>query len=110
MHQQLWGYKVQEKLYVRVREQKRLNTTELDNRGLFRTRRSILVTYFKHSLPPLSDINGCDEWLMNGREVLFIAEGNSVTAIAYASSRHLEDTSHEQSPRDVISPRHVTKR
>ena len=47
---------------------------------------------------------------MNGREVLFIAEGKSVTAIAYASSRHLEDTSHELSPRDVISPRHVTKR
>jgi hypothetical protein len=30
MHQQLWGYKVEEKLYVGVREQKRLNTTALD--------------------------------------------------------------------------------
>jgi hypothetical protein len=29
MHQQLWGYKVEEKLYVGVREQKRLNTTGL---------------------------------------------------------------------------------
>jgi hypothetical protein len=29
MHQQLWGYKVEEKLYVGVREQKSLNTTEL---------------------------------------------------------------------------------
>jgi hypothetical protein len=29
MHQQLWGYKVEEKLYLGVREQKRLNTTEL---------------------------------------------------------------------------------
>jgi hypothetical protein len=29
MHQQLWGYKVEEKLYVGVREQKRLNTTAL---------------------------------------------------------------------------------
>ena len=26
MYQQLWGYKVEEKLYVGVREQKRLNT------------------------------------------------------------------------------------
>jgi hypothetical protein len=30
MHQQLWGYKVEEKLYLGVREQKRLNTTDLD--------------------------------------------------------------------------------
>jgi hypothetical protein len=29
MHQHLWGYKVEEKLYVGVREQKRLNTTDL---------------------------------------------------------------------------------
>jgi hypothetical protein len=29
MHQQLWGYKVEEKLYVGVREQKRLSTTAL---------------------------------------------------------------------------------
>jgi hypothetical protein len=27
MYQQLWGYKVEEKLYLGVREQKRLNTT-----------------------------------------------------------------------------------
>jgi hypothetical protein len=33
MYQQLWGYKVEEKLYMGVREQKRLNTTALDNRG-----------------------------------------------------------------------------
>jgi hypothetical protein len=30
MHQQLWGYKVEEKLYLGVRERKRLNTTALD--------------------------------------------------------------------------------
>jgi hypothetical protein len=30
MYQQLWGYKVEEKLYLGVREQKRLNTTALD--------------------------------------------------------------------------------
>jgi hypothetical protein len=30
MCQQLWGYKVEEKLYLGVREQKRLNTTALD--------------------------------------------------------------------------------
>jgi hypothetical protein len=29
MHQQLWGYKVEEKLYVGVREQKSLNTAAL---------------------------------------------------------------------------------
>jgi hypothetical protein len=32
MYQQLWGYKVEEKLYLGVREQKRLNTTVLENR------------------------------------------------------------------------------
>jgi hypothetical protein len=31
MHQQLWGYKVEDKLYVGVREQKRLNTTGIGN-------------------------------------------------------------------------------
>jgi hypothetical protein len=31
MHQQLWGYKVEEKLYVGVREQKRLNTAGLED-------------------------------------------------------------------------------
>jgi hypothetical protein len=30
MYQQLWGYKVEEKLYLGAREQKRLNTTGLD--------------------------------------------------------------------------------
>jgi hypothetical protein len=30
MHQQLWGYKVEEILYVGVREQKRLNTTDTE--------------------------------------------------------------------------------
>jgi hypothetical protein len=29
MYQQLWGYKVEEKLYLGVREQKSLNTTDL---------------------------------------------------------------------------------
>ena len=31
MHQQLWGYKVEDKLRLGVRERKRLNTTALDN-------------------------------------------------------------------------------
>jgi hypothetical protein len=30
MYQQLWGYKVEEKLYLGVREQKRLNTIVLE--------------------------------------------------------------------------------
>jgi hypothetical protein len=35
MHQQLWGYKVEEKLYVGVREQKRLNTAGLYNANIY---------------------------------------------------------------------------
>jgi hypothetical protein len=31
MHQQRWGYKIEEKLYLGVREQKRLNTTVLED-------------------------------------------------------------------------------
>jgi hypothetical protein len=31
MHQQLWGYKVEEKLFLGVREQKRLNTTDTED-------------------------------------------------------------------------------
>jgi hypothetical protein len=31
MYQQLWGYKVEEKLYLGVREQKRLNTTAIED-------------------------------------------------------------------------------
>ena len=34
MHQQLWGYKVEEKLYVGVSEQKRLNTTAVGHRRI----------------------------------------------------------------------------
>jgi hypothetical protein len=30
MHHQLWGYKVEDKLHLGVREQKRLNTTDID--------------------------------------------------------------------------------
>jgi hypothetical protein len=30
MYQQLWGYKVEDKLYLGVREQKRLYTTGID--------------------------------------------------------------------------------
>jgi hypothetical protein len=35
MYQKLWGYKVEEKLYLGVREQKRLNTTVLDGLSQF---------------------------------------------------------------------------
>ena len=30
MHEQLWGYKVEEKIYLGVRKRKRLNITALD--------------------------------------------------------------------------------
>jgi hypothetical protein len=33
IHQQIWGYKVEEKLYLGVREQKRVNTSALENVG-----------------------------------------------------------------------------
>jgi hypothetical protein len=39
MYQQLWGYKVEEKLYLGVREQKRFNTTALEHP----TRKSLMV-------------------------------------------------------------------
>jgi hypothetical protein len=35
MYQQLWGYKVEDKLYLGVREQKRLNTTGLEGAILY---------------------------------------------------------------------------
>jgi hypothetical protein len=35
MYQQLWGYKVEEKLCLGVREQKRLNTTILVDLHIF---------------------------------------------------------------------------
>jgi hypothetical protein len=35
---QLWGYKIEEKLYVGVREQKRLNTAALNNNDGVRER------------------------------------------------------------------------
>jgi hypothetical protein len=34
MYQQLWGYKVEEKLYLGVRERKRLNTTGIEYGGV----------------------------------------------------------------------------
>jgi hypothetical protein len=42
MHQQLWGYKVEEKLYLGVRKQKRLNTTVPEQAWkLWRKRKSL---------------------------------------------------------------------
>ena len=47
MHQQLWGYKVEEKLYLGVHEQKRLNTTVLEdcNSAINSVRTSDLALY-----------------------------------------------------------------
>jgi hypothetical protein len=42
MHQQLWGYKVGEKLYLGVREEIRLNITVLDNIYLLRNLLSVM--------------------------------------------------------------------
>jgi hypothetical protein len=45
MYQQLWGYKVEEKLYLGTREQKRLNTTDLE-----RTACVMDSTQFEHNV------------------------------------------------------------
>ena len=89
-----------------------LNTHRSQNDGLWHPRGSVLVPHFKRSLSPLSDINGCEEWLMNGRKILllFIVEGNIHAAILFFFCTRLEDTSHEPGLRDVISPCHVTRR
>jgi hypothetical protein len=50
MHQQLWGYKVQEKLYVGVCKQKRLNTTDLDHLTLEDESKMFLWNVGNHSL------------------------------------------------------------
>jgi hypothetical protein len=54
MYQQLWGYKVEEKLYLGVREQKRLNTTGLDDRGSIPTQTGffLLATTSRPELGP----------------------------------------------------------
>jgi hypothetical protein len=49
MHQQLWGYNVEEKLYVGVREQKRLNTTALVNKRKAVTT-NIFIGNFTHTM------------------------------------------------------------
>jgi hypothetical protein len=43
MYQQLWGYKVEEKLYLGVREQKRLNTTALEHETRSREPTSLIT-------------------------------------------------------------------
>jgi len=88
-----------------------LNTHRSQNDGLCLPIGNILVPHFKHSLSPLTDTNGCEEWLMNGRKtlLLFIVEGNILAAILFFC-RRLEDTSHDPGLRDVISPCHVNRR
>jgi hypothetical protein len=58
MHQQLWGYKVEDKLYLGVREQKRLNTTDVydkESRVLFCIRVSQLSCTSSLHLPRIID-------------------------------------------------------
>jgi hypothetical protein len=54
MHQQLWGHKVEEKLYVGVREQKRLNTA-----GLSQSHVTPIWKPEKHEDICLDNIGGC---------------------------------------------------
>jgi hypothetical protein len=73
MYQQLWGYKVEEKLYLGVREQKRLNTTVLDccHRPYFFSVLSVNWTrgdnaktgsVWSMAFPPLDSLNGAVMW------------------------------------------------
>ena len=55
MQQQLWGYKVEEKIYLGVRERERLNVTGLDDNALGVNTmqvRSSAPTFRKDMLPP----------------------------------------------------------
>jgi hypothetical protein len=55
MHQQLWGYKVEEKLNLGVREQKRLNTTGLEYSSSHATSRSCIQSFVAwHSIRQLA--------------------------------------------------------
>jgi hypothetical protein len=56
MNQQLWGYKVEEKLYLGVREQKRLNTTGL-TREYFQHRQRVSRTL---KLKKASSVSGAE--------------------------------------------------
>jgi hypothetical protein len=47
MYQQLLGYKVEEKLYLGEREQKRLNTTGLEERQLLRLFALVYFSLFR---------------------------------------------------------------
>jgi len=58
MYQQLWGYKVEEKLYLGVREQKRLNTTAIGEDTRFPTQqasRYSLIKLLVHRYTALSN-------------------------------------------------------
>jgi hypothetical protein len=55
MYQQLWGYKVEEKLYLGVGEQKRLNTT-----GLYHTSTNLFSKVALHSLTLVETDIGLD--------------------------------------------------
>jgi hypothetical protein len=48
MYQQLWGYKVEDKLYLGVREQKRLNTTDLDHRTMDKVQTPAIPSTIHH--------------------------------------------------------------
>jgi hypothetical protein len=55
MHKQLWGYKVEEKIYMGVRERKKLNITGLGGYVEPRTGLGILVN---KSVPMLRNTKG----------------------------------------------------
>jgi hypothetical protein len=55
MYQQLWGYKVEEKLYLGVREQKRLNTT-----GLMKSQEFFQMSVTKFVVSRIFSPNTCN--------------------------------------------------
>jgi hypothetical protein len=78
MYQQLWGYKVEEKLYLEVREQKRLNTTGLEDKRKNRTLFSFMLFQLESVFPFYSAM----------REILCVGQ-QRVSFCLFAVTRHL---------------------
>jgi hypothetical protein len=67
IYQQLWGYKIEERLYLGVREEKRLNTTVLDHP----------VQFFSVAVRRKSNRPGYTGGLFRGRKPLGTSGGRA---------------------------------
>jgi hypothetical protein len=68
MHQQLWGYKVEDKLYLGVREQKWLNTTGLQDRNILQTLKRRNANWIGHILRRNSLLKHVTEGQLEGKD------------------------------------------